>query len=59
VPWVADPQRRNEDLREHLFKHGINTNLQKLDVDYKIIKGIGRRAFKKYNCNSLTKLFKA
>jgi NadR type nicotinamide-nucleotide adenylyltransferase len=40
VPWVADPQRRNEDLREHLFKSNKH-ELQKLDIDYKIIKGIG------------------
>jgi NadR type nicotinamide-nucleotide adenylyltransferase len=40
VKWEADAQRRHENLREHLFiwnKH----ELQKLGVDYKIIKGIG------------------
>lgn len=40
VQWVVDPQRRNEDLREHLFKWNKH-ELQKLSVDYKIIKGIG------------------
>lgn len=45
VPWIADPQRRNEDLREHLFKWNKH-ELQKLDVDYKIIKGIGEERLK-------------
>lgn len=45
VPWVADLQRRNEDLREHLFKSNKH-ELQKLDVDYKIIKGIGEERLK-------------
>lgn len=40
VQWIADPQRRNEDLREHLFKWNKH-ELQKLNVDYKIIKGVG------------------
>ena len=40
MQWVVDPQRRNEDLREHLFKWNKH-ELQKLSVDYKIIKGIG------------------
>ena len=45
VPWVADSQRKNEDLREHLFK--LNKHeLQKLNVDYKIIKGIGEDRLK-------------
>jgi len=45
VPWVADSQRRNADLREHLFK--LNEHeLQKLNVDYKIIKGIGEDRLK-------------
>ncbi|MDF2452107.1 MAG: metabolism ATPase/kinaselike protein [Bacteroidota bacterium] len=39
VQWTADPQRRNEDLREHLFKWNKH-ELQKLNVDYKIIKGV-------------------
>ena len=39
VQWVADPQRRSEDLREHLFKWNKH-ELVKLNVDYKIIKGI-------------------
>ncbi len=45
VPWVPDPQRRHEDLREHLFKSNKH-ELQKLDVDYKIIKGIGEDRLK-------------
>ncbi len=45
VPWIADPQRRNEDLREHLFKQNKH-ELQKLNVDYKIIKGIGEDRLK-------------
>lgn len=45
IPWVADPQRRNEDLREHLFKQNKH-ELQKLNVDYKIIKGIGEERLK-------------
>lgn len=45
VPWVADSQRRNEDLREHLFKQNKH-ELQKLNVDYKIIKGIGDQKLK-------------
>ncbi|MBI3517896.1 MAG: ATP-binding protein [Bacteroidetes bacterium] len=45
VPWVADPQRRNEDLREHLFKWNKH-ELQKLNVDYKIIKGIDEARLK-------------
>jgi len=40
VKWNADSQRRNEDLREHLFKWNKH-ELQKLNVDYKIIKGEG------------------
>jgi NadR type nicotinamide-nucleotide adenylyltransferase len=40
VKWIADPQRRNEDLREHLFKWNKH-ELQKLNVDYKIIKDEG------------------
>ncbi len=40
IPWIADSQRRNADLREHLFKWNKH-ELQKLNVDYKIIKGIG------------------
>jgi NadR type nicotinamide-nucleotide adenylyltransferase len=45
VPWVADSQRRNADLREHLFKSNKH-ELQKLNVDYKIIKGIGEDRLK-------------
>lgn len=45
VKWVADPQRRNENLREHLFKWNKH-ELQKLNVDYKIIKGIDEERFK-------------
>jgi NadR type nicotinamide-nucleotide adenylyltransferase len=45
VPWVADPQRRSEDLREHLFKQNKH-ELQKLNIDYKIIKGIGELRLK-------------
>ncbi len=40
IPWVADPQRRNEDLREHLFKWNKH-ELQKMNAEYKIIKGTG------------------
>ena len=40
MKWVADSQRSNEDLREHLFKWNKH-ELQKLSVDYKIIEGIG------------------
>lgn len=40
VPWVKDPQRKDADIREHLFKCNKH-ELQKLNVDYKIIKGIG------------------
>lgn len=40
-----NPQRRNEDLREHLFKWNKH-ELQKLNVDYKIIKGIGEQRLK-------------
>jgi len=45
IPWIADPQRRNEDLREHLFKQNKH-ELQKLNIDYKIIKGIGEQRLK-------------
>ena len=45
LPWVADPQRRNENLREHLFKQNKH-ELQKLNVDYKIIKGVGEDRLK-------------
>jgi HTH-type transcriptional repressor of NAD biosynthesis genes len=40
VKWVLDSQRKNEDLREHLFKSNKD-ELEKLNVDYKIIKGEG------------------
>lgn len=39
IAWVADPQRRNEDLRDHLFKWNKH-ELEKLNIDYKIIEGI-------------------
>jgi NadR type nicotinamide-nucleotide adenylyltransferase len=45
IPWIADPQRRNEDLREHLFTWNKH-ELQKLDIDYKIITGIGEERLK-------------
>lgn len=45
VKWIEDPQRRNEDLREHLFKWNKH-ELQKLNVDYKIIKGLGEERLK-------------
>jgi NadR type nicotinamide-nucleotide adenylyltransferase len=45
VEWLPDPQRRNEDLREHLFKWNKH-ELQKLNVEYKIIKGIGEDRLK-------------
>ena len=45
VQWVADPQRRNEDLREHLFKWNKH-ELLKLSVDYKIIKGVEEERLK-------------
>lgn len=45
VQWEADPQRRNEDLREHLFKWNRH-ELQKLNVDYKVIKGVGEDRLK-------------
>ena len=45
VPWTPDPQRRHEDLREHLFKWNRH-ELQKLNVDYKIITGTGEERFK-------------
>jgi NadR type nicotinamide-nucleotide adenylyltransferase len=45
IPWVSDSQRKNSDLREHLFK--LNKHeLQKLNIDYKIIKGIGEDRLK-------------
>ena len=45
VPWVADSQRKNEGLREHLFK--LNKHeLQKLNVDYNIIKGVDEERLK-------------
>ena len=40
VKWVLDSQRKNEDLREHLFKSNKD-ELEKLNIDYKIIKGEG------------------
>jgi NadR type nicotinamide-nucleotide adenylyltransferase len=40
VEWIEDPQRRNEGLRDHLFKWNIH-ELQKLSVDYQIITGTG------------------
>ena len=40
IPWIADSQRRNENLREHLFNQNKH-ELQKLNIDYKIITGIG------------------
>ncbi|MES2513004.1 MAG: ATP-binding protein [Bacteroidota bacterium] len=40
IPWVEDPQRRHEGLRDHLFKWNKH-ELQKLSVDYQIIKGTG------------------
>lgn len=45
VKWEPDSQRRNEDLREHLFKWNKH-ELQKLDVDYKVIKGVGKDRLK-------------
>ncbi|MBL7937615.1 MAG: ATP-binding protein [Bacteroidia bacterium] len=45
VQWTPDPQRRHEDLREHLFKWNEH-ELQKLNVDYKIIKGVGEDRLK-------------
>lgn len=45
VQWIPDPQRRHEDLREHLFKWNKH-ELQKLNVDYKIIKGVGEDRLK-------------
>jgi len=42
---VPDPQRRSEDLREHLFKWNKH-ELQKMNTDYKIIKGIGEARLK-------------
>ena len=45
VKWVADSQRRNEDLREHLLKWNEH-ELQKLNVDYKIVSGLGEERFK-------------
>ncbi|MDF2447942.1 MAG: ATPase [Bacteroidota bacterium] len=45
VSWVEDPQRRNEGLRDHLFKWNKH-ELQKLNVDYKIIKGVGEERLK-------------
>ena len=44
VQWVADSQRRNEDLREHLFRWNKH-ELEKLSVDYKIISGVGEERF--------------
>lgn len=39
VTWVEDSQRRGEDIREHLFKSNKH-ELQKINVDYKVIKGL-------------------
>ncbi len=40
VAWIEDSQRRNENLRESLFKWNKH-ELQKMNIDYKIIKGTG------------------
>lgn len=45
VAWIEDPQRRNENLRESLFKW-TKHELQKLNIDYKIIKGTGDERLK-------------
>lgn len=45
IPWVEDSQRRNENLRESFFKW-TKHELQKLNVDYKIIKGTGDERLK-------------
>ncbi|MES2761411.1 MAG: ATP-binding protein [Bacteroidota bacterium] len=45
VPWIEDAQRRHENLREHLFKWNRH-ELQKLNVDYKIITGTGEERLK-------------
>jgi len=42
IPWVEDSQRRSPNLREHLFKWNKH-ELQKRNVDYKVIKGIGEQ----------------
>ncbi len=45
VKWIQDDQRRNEDLCEHLFKWNKH-ELQKLNVNYKIITGVDDGRFK-------------
>lgn len=40
VAWIEDSQRRNENLRESLFKWNKH-ELQKSNHDYKIVKGVG------------------
>lgn len=57
VKWVADSQRRNEDLREHLFKWNKH-ELVKLNVDYKIVKGVGEDRLK-YAIKLIDEAFKA
>lgn len=41
VPWTADPQRRNPELRDHLLKWNMH-ELIKLNCDYHLVEGFGR-----------------
>ncbi len=40
IPWQADALRQHQHLREHIFKWNKH-ELQKLSIDYHIVKGLG------------------
>lgn len=44
VEWVKDPQRFDEDIRDYLFDLN-ERELQKLNVHYNIISGVGEQRF--------------
>jgi NadR type nicotinamide-nucleotide adenylyltransferase len=44
VAWIADAQRKDPNLREHVFK--LNKHeLTKINADYHVIKGINKQRF--------------
>lgn len=44
IPWVKDPQRFDENIRDYLFDLN-ERELQKLNVHYNIISGVGEQRF--------------
>lgn len=45
VVWIADPQRKDPELREHIFKW-TKHELSKLSAEYHIIKGVNETKLK-------------